>query len=129
MKYKYVSNLVVMPINCPVCQGALLNEFKELPYGKPYAIAKTCYKQDHRFYCCSSKGNEDEVNFISLSLDVYKKNTVNWLVKDKKMYIYKTSNVKITGDEDALTYIPYVDPDFSDAKKLLNKINLYLKFL
>lgn len=120
-----------MPINCPVCKGPLLNHFKELPQGNTYAIDKTCLKSGHFFYCASTKGNEDELAFICLSLDPYKKVTANWLVLEKRLYIFgcETPGTVKSTDNSKTTYIPYVEPDFVDVPKLLNKIRLYCKLL
>lgn len=124
-------SLIEMPINCPICNGPLLNNFKEMPYGKPYAVEKTCFTASHKFLCSSTKGNEDEVCFISLSLDPYKKMSANWVVLEKKLYVYGKGNSENENSTYQLktTYIPYIEPDFSEPMKLINKIKLYTKFL
>jgi hypothetical protein len=132
MTYKLVTYILKeMPINCPICKGPLVNTFKEYPKGNTYAMDKTCFKSGHSFYCASTKGKEDEVAFICISLDPYKKVSANWIIPEKKLYIYGNENVDNTKDNSHLktTYIPYVEPDFTDPVKLLNKIRLYCKLL
>lgn len=120
-----------MPINCPICNGPLVNNFKEYPKGNTYAMDKNCFQASHYFYCASTKGKEDEVAFICIGLDPYKKVTANWLVLEKKLYIYgnESTNNRKNISEVKTTYIPYVEPDFSDPFKLIDKIRLYCKLI
>lgn len=119
-----------MPVHCPFCNGPLLNLFKEYPPGKSYAVDKSCTTRlDHTFYCASKRGNEDFVSFISISLDTYRKVSINWNINANLFYIKGRHNSIIPNvPNDIITYLPYIEPDFSDCPKLIKKIKTYINF-
>lgn len=106
----------LMPSKCLICSDSLLNEF--LFHN---ALSKRCFKLNHMFYCKSLEFDNNHIELISISFDTYKKTNFVWNFRTEEMYVISKYNQK--------TIIPWVEPDFSNPTKLLNKLNIYLKYI
>ena len=111
-----------MPKNCPICNGPVLNKFRDNPAPRSFALEKTCSdKIDHLFYCASKSVDNDEAYVISVSFNSTRTKSAMWLPGEKKLWV--------TGGNSATkTLIPYIEPDFSDYRKLCKKLKTYLVF-
>lgn len=112
-----------LPIKCPCCNHPLLNNFKDYPINRPYQLEKTCKtKLDHQFFCASIKGCEDEIGYIKITVDMKIMLNFNWEIERKKLYI-STGFMPHHN-----TYIPYIEPDLSNYKKLIERLMLLIPF-
>jgi hypothetical protein len=117
-----LSILSEMPIDCPICHGVLLNEFQSFTYDDAPLLVKKCFRLSHSFYCASTETEENKLSFISICLDTYKRINIAWNLLDQEMFVFnENKNTK--------TILPWVDPDFSDPKKLITKLHIYLKYI
>ena len=81
-------------------------------------------KIDHKISFILSKDSET-VKSLSLSLDINRKTQVSWMFDTKEIWIIDVS----PDTEKGIVTIPWFDPDFSDYKKLINKIKTYVLFV
>lgn len=111
-----------MPIRCPICDGIMAIEFMNERRGGMYS--KSCVKVSHNIYYISIKDTE-EVGHIGIHFD--EKISVHWFPNQsdgsQALQIIKHG----FGSQDSL-YLPYFEPDFSNYKKLVEKIKTYLVF-
>lgn len=106
-----------VPINCPVCGGALLNSFGIGRQGA--TIWKICTKRlDHNIEFLIDEYNDQKVNQFSINLPQLK---VSWFTEEQKL----TFTSSLSKNENSL---PYFEPDLSDYRKLINKLKTYLVF-
>lgn len=113
---------MLMPSNCPICQEPLLNDFRDKPSKHAFGWQKTCNnKLDHFFYCAAKTAEDTNVYFISTSMRSNKKVVANWVLPEKTLVI--TGSVS-----DKRLVIPWIEPDFSNYSKLVNKIKTCLVF-
>jgi hypothetical protein len=110
-----------MPKNCPICKGPVLNKFRDNPAPRSFELEKTCCdKPDHIFYCASKKVDEDAY-VVSVSFNSTRTKVAMWLPNDKKLWI-------TNGSAETKTLIPYIEPDFSNYRRLCSKLKTYLLF-
>jgi hypothetical protein len=106
-----------MPVNCPICGGILLNEYTDQP-SKYVRFIKICSKRiNHNIQWEALDNSHDELYKIYVLLN--NKPVGEWNV------IYKYINVYTPKGE---LRIPYFEPDFSNYKRLIEKIKTYIVF-
>lgn len=111
-----------MPRKCPICNEPLMNQFKETYDKNGYALEKTCDKKlDHIFFCASKKADEDEVYVVSATTREKNSFMALWVVPEKKLHVARASAAN-------RTIIPYFEPDFTNFKKLYDKLRMYILF-
>jgi hypothetical protein len=110
--------LIPVPKDCPICKNPLLNDFIS---NNDKKIIKKCLSVNHYFEC---RCIEYVVYYISVSLDINKQVRFMWINTIKG-----PTNQIININSKHSTQIPYINPDFSDPTKLLNKIKIYSTFM
>lgn len=111
-----------IPIKCPICNGVLLNEDRNIGYDISF-IMKSCDKTlYHKIYIESLSANHDKV--YAIRLHISKNLIVNWFpeINSLRVYSYDANNTRNSYK------IPYFEPNFSNYKKLINKIKTYILF-
>lgn len=106
---------------CPLCNGNLLNE-PIISRKQDSFWMKSCQsKIDHRFTLVV----DINTNFISYFTISDRKNIFTFQPLFKSVFITKYDDRKSLLPQKR-KFIPYFEPDFSDTKKLFNKLNTYL---
>ena len=110
-----------MPIKCPVCHGPLLNNYMYLPDTEQ--LYKKCNKNinhDITFYGYWDGADKDD-NVSIMEIRNKGKSIIQWhfTYEEKRITVFTT---------DKRCQLPYFEPDFSNYKKLLNKIKTYIIF-
>lgn len=113
------------PSNCPICQKPLLNEEK-LSTGFP-CWEKKCMG-NHYLVMTTKPGYDDQLAFLSLQLSP--KCFVNWNFFVPGICWLSDAPIKIQASRKKVRIerLPFFEPDFSDYKKLLNKIKTLILF-
>ena len=107
-----------LPINCPICNDPLVNDYDNIARGRT-RLTKKCYKRiDHRITIRACDTNHDYINFISIPWG--DKSVINWY--------YGTGHVLLNTVEGVDYHIPWFEPNFSDYKRLKEKLKTYLVF-
>ena len=105
--------------HCPKCHGPLLND-PPFTIGKGYWL-KWCNKYtDHFVKIKTVPGDDDKISSLTIFLGPDKLFT--WFPEAEICWSSKT------WDLECCVMIPYFEPDFSDYRKLINKIKTYLLF-
>lgn len=121
-----------IPTNCPICGDPLTNIFNE---STDKVLYKNCrLRPDHIFSCAvymfGFMGAEgDTLERVTFTLSMSPMLSVEVYLRDKVMYIDKSpprDNACINNNTKRLPF--YVEPDFSNYTKLVNKIKTYLLF-
>lgn len=109
-----------MPIKCLVCNDPLLNEY--ITYHDGSQLSKSCIKKiDHHLVFHSYLRDHDRVLQIWSRLRNQTLKII-WTPDTSQLEYSSSSNY------DKLYNLPYFEPDFSNYKKLIEKIKLYLTF-
>lgn len=116
------------PINCPICGDPLVNTFNERHEGIVY---KNCrLRPDHIFSCMtvSEENGVEVVGRIVFTLSMSPMLSVELHPGNKTMGIDKNapSTMASLPVHNRLPF--YVEPDFSNYPKLVNKIKIYILF-
>ncbi len=108
-----------MPANCPCCKGPLRNDFTATD-----SLIKTCDKRiDHKFVCYSHKNTGyDIVHKATLLIDSTSRIEACWWFYPKEFAIYNLNDLK------KVQWMPWFEPDFSNYKKLMEKVKTYILF-
>src|SRR5271170_3762255 len=129
-----------IPINCPICGDPLTNIFNETTNKVVY---KNCrLRSDHIFSCTvylkgfwehqHLNNSEDTIDRVAFTLSMNPMLSVVIYPVDKRMKVDRSApdeKATLTNSSDFILYLPfYVEPDFSDYKKLVKKIKTYLLF-
>ena len=109
-----------LPINCPICNSPLLNEYQNHITGG-VELRKKCLSINHQLFIRADQPYE---NIALLSLRLGYNSFIYW---DYENMDLQKSCFILTEQKPILT-LPWFDPDFSNYKKLLNKIKLYCVF-
>lgn len=123
-----------IPINCPICGDPLVNTFNKTTNK---VIYKNCRLRSNHIFSCAVfmagffNNPTDRVERVSftlsmnpiLSVEVYPVPEEN-----KIMSIGKSAPTEQAALTNGKKLPFYVEPDFSDYKKLVNKIKTYLLF-
>lgn len=106
-----------LPINCPKCNRALLNE--EIISIGIKGWYKKCISVNHQF--AYSITDHDEI--ISMSVVIY----MNSLVM--VTWNFPIETIMVTNNTNANRfYIPFFEPDLSNYNKLIDKLKKYIVF-
>lgn len=105
-----------LPIVCPVCGDIMLTEFEDRIVANP---SKKCNKRLSHSIICYSDSNDD-VSQIILRICSPSLTYVKWLFYGKY--------VRIEAENAQTIRLPWFDPDFTDYRKLLDKIKTYIIF-
>jgi len=111
---------MIMPINCPICAEPFINDFQNNYPGSTEWIRKSCRRRlDHVIVINGDPKNETSVNWISgiLSSNI----CVIWWFSQKKI------TLQIKGGKEC-NDIPFFEPDFSNYKRLIEKLKTYILF-
>lgn len=107
-----------MPSKCPICREPLLNDYQNIARGRT-RLTKKCHKfLDHRITIRASDIDHTYINWISIPWG--DKSVINWY--------YGTGRLLLNTIEGIDYHIPFFEPDFSDFKKLKDKLKTYLVF-
>lgn len=119
---------MITPTNCPCCKDPLLNN-EILSKKKGSIWIKTCLKRlDHKFsLTCLS--NPDII--LHFSIQISPNTFATWDLSDESKNIKIRKGIlgnidlglKLSQDDFTL---PYFEPDFSDYKKTIKKVNRYI---
>lgn len=110
------------PINCPICGDPLLNIFPPAEgIGQPEQITKHCSRRVTHNLAMICDG--DDVLSVSIGINSTNQLQARWLFNLKEVWIWEGQS-SMPPD----LRIPWFEPDFSDYKKLLNKIKTYVVF-
>lgn len=102
-----------MPINCPVCGTILLNEYRDLP-NNYVRLIKTCNKTlKHKISWEALDNMHDTIFRITIE------NSIEWNIRFKYVSIM-TSKGNLQ--------IPFFEPNFSNYKRLIEKLKTYMVF-
>lgn len=112
-----------MPIRCPICNGVMLTEHYTLLNEKEN-YRKSCTQINHDIYYISLP-DRDEVEHFGIY--VSKQVSVYWFPNLSTSQIVMVTKGKDKKADKSL-YLPYFEPDFSNYKKLVEKIKTYLVF-
>jgi hypothetical protein len=119
-------SILHMPINCPKCNGALLNEFKSTTGLN--CLHKTCYtKLDHKIEFIASivDGSHNTTSSVCLDSFYLKGTSIVWYPIMKSLWYFA---IPSTYGKRSDFEMPYFEPDFSDFKKLISKLKTYIIF-
>jgi hypothetical protein len=104
-----------IPINCPVCRDPLVNDFVPTSKNNELHYKKCTKRLDHNIsYLLDDIG---ALYSVTITLNVGRILKACWVYDIHKLFVY---------DHIQRMELPYFDPDFSDYKKLTNKIKLYM---
>jgi hypothetical protein len=107
-----------VPINCPICNDPLLNDFREGFGDKHVVLIKSCSKRiDHQYSCHIN--NQEMVYLISITL---KFGQFFWNFNHNLFWM-----TKVRGGSKSLT-LPWFVPDFTDRYRLFKKLKTYVVF-
>lgn len=110
-----------MPINCPFCGDALLNEYRN----NEYRLLKSCnQKIDHNVLFIDSRANEKLDIVTQIVINITPREQVFWLPSTRTLTLIKS----FKNNRPKVCFLPYFLPDFTDYKQLIKKIKLYLTF-
>lgn len=106
--------------HCPVCGDPLINNFQERKF-KTTLIKYCTSKLNHKFHCDVLMDDyQDTVRSISLWNEPENLGIL-WYPEKKSCEVWNTKSP-------ANTPLPYFEPDFSDYRKLISKIKIYILF-
>jgi len=111
-----------MPSHCPFCKAPMLNTYTPFLNTNASNLVKTCNKNiTHKISFTSLLRDHDEVNRITIPWGPYCAFKWAFYAEDnyKLLFSHKFGNTKL----------PFFEPDLSNYKKLINKLNTYLVFL
>src|SRR5260370_39678428 len=106
-----------IPIDCPICGDALVNEFLDHP-GKSLHYKRCEKRLDHKFFV---RVDDDKLYRFTLK---YEGLTISWWFCDPAEDLRYVSIV--VGEKLVPQMLPFVEPDFSDPKKLIRQLNTLL---
>lgn len=121
-----------VPINCPVCGDPFVNHDNNTPEYRGKISNKTCSRRLNHVLELSYDHNTDEVLSAHLTYDRTNMNYVVWFFDvhhvwvSKRVWIPK-GNGFYEGEAKNLQ-LPWFEPDFSNLKKLVQKIKTYVLF-
>ena len=108
-----------IPDKCVICNGILLNEFVKNLDRQDMLRQICCETLSHKFICYSYETSQI-INSINLS---YKNLSVVWFLDRNEIYV---KNMMATTPMKCLA--TYIEPDFTDVSKLINKIKVCILF-
>ncbi len=111
--------------SCPICNNSFVKEKIYTDKGHFYEWL-TCEKEHLKFSQVIVDSNKLDTFSITLSLNPLIR--VAWLLSTKEVFIAK-GDLNYIMNHNSNVNIPYIEPDFSNYEKLLNKIKTYSLFL
>lgn len=106
-----------MPINCPICGGPMINDYDNVARDLT-RLTKTCSKRlDHSIKIRACDRDHNYINWISI---LWGAGVINWYYGSGSLLLNTMKGVDY--------HIPFFEPDFSDFKKLKEKLKTYLLF-
>lgn len=120
-----------IPNVCPFCHGVFKNNFKDGP--STSSSSQMCKQINHRFGFIQYTNWKNNTNYmiIGIGLDQYR----DAYFFPSFITIMNSNNLELisqNGKRNAFIYndLPFFfTPDFSDPRKVINKINTYLNFI
>lgn len=111
------------PTNCLICNDPLLNTDVSDKITQVQRWQKSCSKYlNHSFFCQTYDEDIDYLSYVSFTTNYLECGCV-WHPINKMFYINNKDVPSLWRT------IPYFEPDFSDFKKLIDKIKTYVIFL
>ena len=112
---------MIAPINCPKCDGPLLNVFEDKK--RVEYLIKECKNVSHVFWC---KVYFDTV--IGLTISLNGKMRAEWIFNDQpSLRVYHVDDMAKDGSYllDCVN-LPWFEPDITNIKALVKKLNKYI---
>lgn len=114
-----------MPSTCPVCHYPLVNDYVPNKDQTERLVKKCTHMLNHKLIFGSHYKRHDEITMIELHFDFPL--IINWGYIDEQLTHCYLTKGPITTDNLPMP-LPNFEPDFSDYKKLVNKIKTYMVF-
>lgn len=103
---------MIVPINCPKCNGELLNTFEDTRNGE--ILHKRCKNVGHIFSCRLKK---NEMNLLTISIG---RCHIEFGFAEKTIEMYRPPVL------DTKLKLPWFEPDLSDYSALVKKLRKYI---
>lgn len=118
-----------IPTSCPCCHDPLMNTYLETRSG-PGNWKKTCAnKLNHKFTCLHTDFSEE---LSMISVEITNKINATWWPLSKTLVVSAVDAVSqdrfSNKGKSNHNFLPYFDPDFSNYKKLIDKLKTYVVF-
>lgn len=110
-----------IPINCPCCNGPLQNTFITTSVHEEY-LKKECFSKINHSFSCVVRTKDNMFCNANLSLNHKKDRWIVWNFDPQRLWLGVGLECSYTKD------LPFFIPDFSNYRKLINKIKVYLTF-
>ena len=107
-----------MPVNCPICGDPLVNNYSDLPKGRERLTKKCSKRLNHNIMIRACDSNHDYIDWISIP----------WNDTDVINWYYGVGSLLLSTIKGVDYHIPWFEPDFSDFKRLKEKLKTYLVF-
>lgn len=111
-----------VPTHCPICGDPMLNIFppaEDMGQGKK--VTKYCNKKVT--HGITMVCDDDEVTSLSLGMDYKTQLQATWLFNLRELWIWEGEKKEVP-----VIKIPWFEPNFSNHRKLINKLKTYLLF-
>lgn len=115
-----------IPTHCPKCKGPLTNDFYEDRKGN-YFIKRCRTRPDHQFQCIFDE-NAPDLKSATVSISMNPLIRVAWRFDECTLSVARGSLEEIIRNNGQEEQLPFFEPDFSNYKKLINKLKLYVTF-
>ena len=107
-----------MPVNCPICNGPLINDYQNIARGRTRLTKKCCKQVTHQITIRACDRDNDYIDWVSIP----------WGHTDVINWYYGSGRLLLNTIKGQDYHIPWFEPDFSDLKKLKEKLKTYLLF-
>lgn len=115
-----------LPIKCPICNKIMLTTYHE-SYSDSMFLTKSCNQNiTHKLEFNNYNSNSDQVYSIKFSAAFFPKVYMVWNFGNKLFSVIKENNREFAAP--IVNDMPVFNPDFSDYRKLIEKVKIYLTF-
>jgi hypothetical protein len=114
------------PINCPVCNDSLVNEYIRL--GRMPYLKKLCAKRINHKFQCFVPDSEEHMSSFTTSLSYNPMVQAVWDFDSNQILVHNGTIEEIVTYDREPTIIPWFDPDLTDFRSSLKKLKTYLIF-